>query len=204
MQVGKVWITSHTGKMAGIESISTWCGDNPHCIVRAKDLNSICANCYAMRMKYRHCLIDRLKENTKALTTEILKRDELPYINGEFFRFESFGDLNNDTQLINYLNICNKNPHCTFALWTKNFWIVDQVLELYEKPENLLIVASSTKKNKEIQNPPEWADSVFTVYDKEYLKSHKIEINCGDKQCLQCRKCYTKQNKVTRIREKIK
>lgn len=201
---GKIWVSEHTGKMEGIGSISTWCGSNPNCVARAKNPDSICSKCYARRMSYRHSLIDRLKNNTEVLSSEVLKEDDLPFINSSYFRFESFGDLINKTHLINYMNICQKNPQCTFALWTKNFWIVDDVLEEYEKPENLLIVASSGQMNKELDRVPAWADSVFTVYDKDFSKENEVEINCGSRSCLICRKCYTKHEGVMHIHELLK
>ena len=61
-----------------------------------------------------------LERNTKILTGRILKEAEIPMINASFFRFESFGDLINVTQVINYFHICKKNKHVHFALWTKN------------------------------------------------------------------------------------
>ena len=30
----------------------------------------------------------------------------------------------------------------------------------------------------------EWADRVFTVYDKNYIKDHDVEINCGGRSCM--------------------
>ena len=42
--------TDHTGKMEGINSISTSTDMNPHCRANAKIRGSICAKCYAHNM----------------------------------------------------------------------------------------------------------------------------------------------------------
>ena len=89
-------------------------------------------------------------ENQRILTGSVLPLDMLPTINAIYFRFEAFGDLNNDIQVINYFNMCYKNPRVKFALWTKNpDFIEAAIAQGYAKPENLNIVLSSLFINKE-------------------------------------------------------
>lgn len=145
---------------------------------------------------------ERNMENLK----ELLNVNDLPTINALYFRFEAFGDLDNANQLINYFNIAKKNPKTKFAIWTKNPWIIDEVIKSgISKPKNLNIVLSSLEINKVTDySKYNWVDRVFTVYDKNYIKDHNIEINCGGLKCMSCLKCYKKSNKTFFINEKLK
>ena len=159
-------------------------------------------------MKMRHALKERLKGNFEILTTELLKDREIPVTNAQIFRFESFGDLYNATQLENYLIICERNPFTSFGLWTKNTWILDEVFnkKKINKPSNLSIVVSSPLLNKqmEINREQFWfVDHIFTVYDKGSIKENNIDINCGAKSCLGCQICYHKNTEFY-INEKLK
>jgi hypothetical protein len=142
------------------------------------------------------------ERNADILTTRVLDKEELPLINACYFRFEAFGDLHNVTQVINYFNICKKNPDVHFALWTKNPGIIKEVAN--EKPKNLVILVSSLFLNKpvDIEKMP-WIDKVFTVYDKETIEREKVKINCGARNCLKCHRCYKKSG-AKYINEKLK
>lgn len=191
-----LWQTTHSGKMKGINSIGTSCANNPFCIARRRNGESVCSHCYASTyMKMRHALKERLEENTKLLSTRHLVAGETPETNDEIFRFESFGDLYNDTHLENYLIICEHNPGTKFVLYTKNTWILDDVFnsKMITKPENLSIVVSSPALNKiiELDKKKYWfVDHVFTVYDKKFIADNNVNINCGAKSCLGCQICY--------------
>lgn len=204
----KIHITTHSPKqkMEGMRSISTSVLKNPFCQKRRECEGSICQKCYAThQVKLYKSLNKHLENNTEILTTSVLPYAELPRMTDRFFRFESFGDLSNDIQFINYLNICTKNPQTNFALWTKNFGIVDQVLKYMEKPANLILVASSYEINKkeDLINQFPWIDKVFTVYTSKFAEEHGIQINCGSRKCIDCRLCYT-HNQVKEINELVK
>lgn len=202
-----IHITTHTKKhkMAGIGSISTSVLENPFCQQRRKCKDSICAQCYANNQVKIYPNLNRcLERNTELLTKAVLPYDELPTINDSIFRFEAFGDLGNEVQFINYLNICTKNPQTNFALWTKNFGIVERVFKYMDKPENLILVASSYNINKkEDLSHFEWIDKVFTVYTEEFADKNGIEINCGARKCAECLQCYT-SNSITEINEIVR
>ena len=206
---GALWMTNHTGKMEGINSIGTSCVDNPFCIKRRENGDSVCSKCYAANyMKMRHALKERLKGNFEILTTRLLKDREIPVTNAQIFRFESFGDLYNATQLENYLIICERNPFTSFGLWTKNTWILDEVFNQKEinKPNNLSIVVSSPLLNKQMEIDREqfwFVDHIFTVYDKATIQANNININCGSKSCLGCQLCYHKDTEFY-VNEKLK
>ena len=202
---GLHFTTKHTGKMAGMASISTAVTTNERCKKNAAIPGSICAMCYAAKqMKFYPSMEKPMVENQRILTGSVLPMEKLPRINNIYFRFESFGDLNNATQVKNYFNICYKNPRVKFALWTKNpDFIAEAIADGYEKPENLNIVLSSLFVNKERKNNFDFVDKVFTVYDPEHIAAHNVEINCGAKNCFTCGLCYEK-NGVAVINEKLK
>ena len=193
---GILWMTEHSGKMKGINSIGTSCANNPHCIARQKNRESVCSKCYAdTYMKMRKALKEHLEENAKILTTRLLEGNEIPVTNARVFRFESFGDLYNATHLQNYLLICERNPFTNFALWTKNTWILDEVFNDMEtqKPKNLSIIVSSPLLNKPMSLDREkfwFVDHIFTVFDKKFIKENNVNINCGSNNCLGCGNCY--------------
>ena len=154
-------------------------------------------------------LADCTSQNTEVLTKTIIPVLEWPILNYAYFRFEAFGDLNNETQVINYFNLCKRNPHTSFALWTKNpVFIKRAIASGYKKPKNIIIIYSSPMINANINSDNllktfPFIDKVFTVYDKTAIRENRIDVNCGARNCLECRKCYTK-NKVFNIREQLK
>lgn len=202
---GLHFTTKHTGKMAGMASISTAVTTNERCKKNAAIPGSICEKCFAAKqMKIFPTMEKPMVENQRILTSEILPPEKLPIINHIYFRFESFGDLNNATQVKNYFNICYKNPRVKFALWTKNpDFVAEAIQDGYEKPENLNIVLSSLFINQERKNPFPFVDKVFTVYDPEYIEENSVEINCGARNCFSCGLCYEK-NGISVINEKLK
>ena len=206
---GAVWMTEHEGKMMGINSIGTSCADNPFCIKRRENGDSVCSHCYAATyMKMRKNLRERLAENAEVLTTRLLKDREIPVTNAQVFRFESFGDLYNTTHLANYVLICERNPYTRFALWTKNIWVLDELFnkDNVAKPDNLIIVTSSPMLNKKMELDREkywFVDHIFTVYDKQFIAENDVDINCGSNNCLGCQICYHKDTEFY-VREKLK
>lgn len=206
---GILWMTEHTGKMKGINSIGTSCANNPHCIKRRENGDSVCSKCYAATyMKMRKALQEHLEENAEILTTRLLKDNEIPVTNAQVFRFESFGDLYNATHLANYVLICERNPYTRFALWTKNTWILDELFNQngIKKPDNLSIIVSSPLLNKQMELDREkfwFVDHVFTVFDKKFITENDIDINCGARSCLNCQLCYH-TNTDFYVREKLK
>lgn len=213
--ISKIHVTVHGAgtKLAGILSINTPNYCNKQCMKNAQVEGSICQKCYATRyLKMRKRLRDALERNYKLLTSSILPLNELPRFNTLYGRFESFGDLSNEIQFINYLNVCNVNPQTTFAIWTKNPHIISAVLNDmgYKKPDNLIIIVSSLFINipwkyKILPYADRYwfIDKIFTVYDKKTIKEKNININCGARDCMSCGLCYTKNN-VKEINEELK
>ena len=206
---GALWMTEHSGKMTGINSIGTTCANNPWCQKRRENKESVCSKCYAETyMKMRKALKKRLEHNAEILTNRLLRDREIPVTNAAIFRFESFGDLYNAIHLKNYIAICNRNPYTNFGLWTKNIWILDEVFNDngIAKPDNLSIIVSSHMLNKEtdIDRERYWfVDHIFTVYDKNFIEENNIEINCGARDCLGCQRCYHRDTEFY-VSEKLK
>ena len=197
---------NHTGKMAGMMSLSTSNLVNPFCKARRECKGSICEKCYAHTQMLRYTSMQEcLANNFQILTTKLLGREEIPIINALVFRFEAFGDIYNEIQVANYFQICKANPAVRFALWTKNPAVVERAIMAFSKPDNLVILLSSLYVNtqEDISKYP-FVDKVFTVYDKETIKRDGIEINCGARNCFTCQKCYHKDNGETHIREQLK
>lgn len=209
-------VTIHSGKMEGIPSISTSCILNARCQKRVTCNKSVCNNCFAHSyMKFRKELREALERNFHILTERFLTKKEIEdlNINSSFFRLEAFGDLNNDIQLINYVNICKHYKYTRFALWTKNVDILLSVFskKKYRKPRNLSLIISSPLLNVafpksfvEKVNAIVHIDVVFTVYSKDFAEKHNIIINCGAKHCLSCLQCYKSHRETIYINEKLK
>lgn len=195
-----------TGKLNGIPCISTSVLKNTYCQKRAAVPGSICSKCYAINTVNRYSsLCGNLNSNYELLTKSVLPLDQLPvFANVAIARFESFGDIQNKTQVINYINICKVNPSVTFALWTKNTRIVSDAIRSVGKPSNLVIIASSPTINKPMHTSAACVDKVFTVYDKQEIAKKQIDINCGARSCASCRACYNRDNGIRDIREQLK
>ena len=197
--IGLHFTTKHNGKMKGMQSLSTSCLCNKYCQAYSKDPRKVCFKCYAQtQMKYQTTMQPCFEKNTKILTESIIDKNYLPYINAAIYRYEAFGDIQNEIQVINYFNICKKNKHVKFALWTKNPGIISRAIKHGNvKPKNLQIVLSSHYLNEQVDiDRYDFVDKIFTVYTKEFIKENNININCKAESCLACQKCYHKSNEV--------
>lgn len=198
--------TTHSGKLEGIQSLNTSVALNPICTKRAQCAGSVCAKCYASALvKMRKGLRENIANNTRILTAQVIPVKEWPIINARVFRFESFGDLMNEKQIINYFNFAKRNPKITFTLWTKNPEIIARAIEGgNKKPRNLIIIQSSFHMNRVDAPRYDFIDKVFTVYDKQFIAENNITVNCGARNCLECGRCYRKAKQVEYVNEKLK
>lgn len=194
-----------SGKMSGIPSISTSCLVNPICQKRMKDGESICAHCFAEATLSRYKAAGQNAESNYHLLTEsVLPLEMLPvFCNVALVRIESFGDVANVTQAINYANICKVNPSVHFAWWSKNMSIIKKAFDIVGKPQNVIMVESSEKLNVAKAPSTEYVDKVFTVYDAKTIESENININCGARCCATCRRCYSAETEKV-VSEKLK
>lgn len=203
-------------KLNGINSLSTACTDNCFCLERMLSEDSVCIHCYAnAQQKMQLALQDRNTINGIILRNIVIPAKYYKLYLGpsdisKYFRFESFGDVANKIQALNYIEICKAFPRVKFAAWTKNYGIWYFAFMESEKPHNLSFIVSSNKVNKpELYhfNTYNCIDHIFTVYEKKYIAENNININCGGRACLECIKkhknCYfTDTEKV--INEQLK
>lgn len=189
----------HEFKMAGIISASTYIGKNEFCLARRNNCpNAICIYCYALSLSNQRIgLKNKLIRLHMILTTIELSAADIPVIDSSifpFFRFESFGDINNVIQVKNYNLIASVNADINFTLWTKNPGIVQAAINNGTiLTDNFVIGLSSLYLNTpEIEKAKKYPfiRFLFTVYDNEYIREHNITINCGAKHCLSCGICY--------------
>lgn len=194
-----------TGKMEGINCLSTSCLCNPYCAARRNNSDMVCSACFAAGTVARYSSLNQnMMRNTEILTSTLLGIDDFPVLNTAIFRLESFGDLVNSTQARNYIRFAKRNPHTQFALWTKNPGILAQAIAVEGKPGNLICILSSAYLDKRC-DASRWSfiDKTFTVYRPETVERENISINCGARSCLTCQRCYHK-NADSDIRETLK
>lgn len=188
---GLHYCINHTGKMAGLQSLSTSVSTNPHCIARRAKGDSICAHCFAAAMMDRYKALEACTvENGRILSAGLVPDSQLPIIPVRYFRFEATGDLSSMIQAANYIRIAAKNPDTLCALWTKNPQYIQQAINAgFVIPSNLQIVLSSPLINKPIKSTRYgFINKIFTVYDKQTAKD--VNINCGARSCLACGRLY--------------
>ena len=200
-----ITLSEHSGKMEGIQSISTSCQDNLRCPNYQKCEGSICKFCFSNNYQnFRASLRESLIRNGIALRDHVMEINEFPLVNAYAFRIESFGDVDSVIQARNYIRFAKRNPQTRFGWWTKNPDIVDEAFRLEGgKPANISMVVSSIMLN-EVRDVSmwNWVDVVFTVYTKAYLLAHpEIKINCGKRKCLACLQCYKKHKGLIYINE---
>ena len=200
-----------TGKMLLINGISTSPLCNKYCQARVKNPEMICAHCFSIASQWKKGLRENLIENSALLNDHIFTDDEIPILWSPsfMFRFESYGDLQTEIQAANYFKFAEKNPGLHFALWTKNPWIIENMMKTYgiKKPANLRIIGSSYLLNKPMTDyykKFDFIDNVFTVYSLEYAKEHNIRITCGARSCFHCEKCYIGTHEQYEINELLK
>ena len=189
---------NHESKMNGVISLSTYVGNNRFCLARCKNCNAICSHCYAASLTaQRQGLKNKLIRIMAILTNIELKKEDIPIIDASiypYFRFESFGDLNNVLQFKNFNLIAAVNPGVNFTLWTKNPGIIQAAInDGLQLANNLIIGLSSLYLNKpEIDRAQRYPfiRFLFTVYSPDYIQEHNIKINCGAKHCVSCGICY--------------
>ena len=211
--IEKALCTNHNGKMSKMVSLSSSCEKNPDCLNRM-DLDPstfICPNCFSKDLQDAYPdLRNKLIANTDLLASRIFTNEELPILNYHYFRYESFGDLLNSIQVVNYFNLSKKNKHMETALWCKNIWHVNNAIKAgYSKPKNMNIGYSSMKLNTVgdwVLKQYNFIDFIFTVFTARYAIENDIQINCGNRICIECTACYKhhKPGTVTYINEILK
>lgn len=189
----------HDAKMQGVISMSTYVGHNKYCLARCNNCdNAICKYCYAASLTNQRYHLKMKLIRIMAIFTNIeLQPGDIPVLDSElypFFRFESFGDLNNTLQFQNYNLFARVNSGVNFTIWTKNPGIIQACINNgLLLSDNLIIGLSSLYLNTpELDKAKKYSfiRFLFTVYDDDFIAKHNIVINCGAKHCITCGICY--------------
>lgn len=206
---------SMSGKMDGVLSISTNCKYNARCIRNMTIPGSICGKCFAHKtVDHYDALSINTRNNLDKLTAAIIPADIWPTFDPAdldyMIRIESFGDVQNAIQAINYMNLAAANPECVVTAWTKNPDIWETAIKLRKggKPANMNLIFSAMfiDKPATFDKIRYWFfDKSFTVYSKEYAASQGENfINCGARSCRDCKRCYTLGGDFENVREQVK
>jgi len=212
-----------SGKLVKFKSISVntltnkFCHDN---YIRGKKRNEeagevvdICGVCYSYDMLkgFRKNTAPALQRNSDLFPVRVLEEHELPTILELYYRFDAHGELITETvdgikypkfnHIENYCRIAEHNPHCIFALWTKRMDIIGPFFDQRKKPANLILIYSNKKVGTILSKPPRHFDRTFNnVLAHEYVELQ----NCTGQKCKDCLLCYTPDNGVDTIVEKVK
>ena len=190
-----------SGKLTGIPAYNTNTKSNEFCI-RQKDTDTICGQCYSHKMldTYRKSCIPAWQHNSDEFS-DWIDWDDLPVVNAAFVRLNGHGELINDTHFVNIIRLARKNPHTTFALWTKRASIVRQyqARPIHGMPTNLILVFSNPRIDKVI-GVPRGFHKVFNNVSKGSTEPQ----NCTGRKCMDCLACYRKDSGTDVIVEQVK
>lgn len=192
---------SMTGKLEDVNAISTASSANPICQARSKDCDSICSHCFALLTLDRYndleqaAIVNLVILNAMVYSRAAWKTARIPAsAAGDIFRIEAFGDTASAIQAANYVIMAATHRHIkAFGIWSKNLGFWASAFEALGKPRNIIFTASSPVMNTPATIPERFRwflDHVFTVYTSDYAIAHDININCGDRKCANCRRCY--------------
>lgn len=211
--MNKIHFSKMTGKLDGLQAVSTNTVTNDFCKKRYEEAKvknekagkvvDICGVCYSQTMlaTYRKNMQNALQRNSDLLSTTILPYEDLDNLLVAFLRIDAHGELINETHLINIVNLAKKNPHCAIALWTKRTDLVKPFFSKNEKPANLILIYSNPKVGTIMAKPPRFFDRTFNnVLEDEHVEKQ----NCTGQKCKDCMLCYTLNNGVDTIVEKVK
>jgi len=202
-------ISIMSGKLYGLMAINTDTVSNIFCQRMNETGNSICTFCYSMNAlkKHRKNCRPAFMGNSELLSQSILQPSQIPFINQSYFRFHGHGELINMNHLFNLVLIARKNPHCTFALWTKR---KDFIKRLFDKqhdisipkgvPNNMILVYSNPKIDCVQIEPPVHFHKVFNNVSHGGYKNE----NCTGQKCIECLACYKKDSGIDSIIERVK
>ena len=190
-----------SGKLTGIPAYNTNTKSNEFCM-RQKDTDTICGQCYSHKMldTYRKSCIPAWQHNSDEFS-DWIDWDDLPVVNAAFVRLNGHGELINDTHYQNIIRLARKNPHTTFALWTKRASIVRQyqARPIHGMPTNLILVFSNPRIDKVI-GVPRGFHKVFNNVSKGSTEPQ----NCTGRKCMDCLACYRKDSGIDVIVEMVK
>tara|TARA_Y100000310_G_scaffold270134_1_gene283780 strand:- start:752 stop:1342 length:591 start_codon:yes stop_codon:yes gene_type:complete len=193
-----------TGKLEGLLAISTNTITNPFCLkMHAAGKKSICSHCYSHSMlnTYRKNMQACLQRNSDILSRAPLAAHEVPILKVPSIRINAHGELINMMHLRNIMIIAYTNPATTVVLWTKRKDIVSRMFNKMPRPANLILIFSNARIGHIMAKPPRHFNRTFNNVPENQDKARQ---NCTGQKCRDCLLCYTPDNGVTTIIEKVK
>ena len=198
-------VTYHTsGKIKGLHSLDVSCSNCQFCQKKQAeaDLTQICTYCYTGSMwpsaKQAHAITGEILSRLE-LTSEEAAAVSIP-ASCAMFRFNSDGELINQTHATNLVRIAATHPETVFSVWTKRPGLLKKPIEEEGHPGNLLIGYSSPDINIDWNIPYfPFIDFVFTVYTPTGIETpiKQGARECNGKKCIDCGfKCYRKQPEI--------
>lgn len=206
--------STHSGKMENMISISSYQYLNDLCKNYQKKDRMICSRCYVKKFEKLYNRLDPVLIYN-FIILNYSKIDPAIYkelFNVHYIRFEAFGDIASVQHLENFVNLAKYYKNSNFAVWSKNYSLLDSYLKNHKIPKNLNLIVSSPLINEEINsqfinrllsyNTIKKSNlKVFTVYTKDQ-HANAGGANC-EKKCITCLKCYEKNN-IKKIKEVLK
>lgn len=200
-----IHLSTMTGKLEGLRSISSNTRSNPFCqkMYHSGKADNICTKCYSNKMlrTYRKNNQPALQRNSdllsKPVSDAILKATR---ILDSFLRINAHGELINEQHLANIVRLAELKTHCNVTVWTKRADIVRKFFNVHDKPDNLILIFSNSLIGNIMKKPPKYFDKTFNNVPESM---HKDKQNCTGQKCADCLLCY-KKNGVDTIVEKVK
>ena len=189
-----------SGKLKGIPALNTSPLNNNYCKAMSKKKDSICGSCYSINMlqTFRKMCDAPFQKYGEFLSKKVHPSEYLPKPpNALYVRFSAHGELINLNHAINLFKICGLAPKTTFTLWTKRKSLAWKAIKAVGKPKNLILIYSELNVDGQCKLPKHF-DKVFIVQRQKNDKT-----NCFG-ACMDCLKCYTKEDESTHIYEEIK
>lgn len=118
-------ISTLTGKLEGIHSVSTSPEKARTCEYMSKCKGSICEKCFSRRSVipelggYKNSLRMNLIHNYDWLNVPH-EMEDFPKLNDLYFRIQSHGETDTVLQAVNLIKFVLHNPETHFTAWTKN------------------------------------------------------------------------------------
>jgi hypothetical protein len=200
-----IHISKMIGKLEGLLAISTNTVTNPFCQkMNSAKKETICSHCYSHSMlnSYRKNMQACLQRNSDILSRALLAEQDIPKLTVPHIRFAAHGELINYIHFLNLMAIASNNPNTVCVLWTKRRDIVNRVFASgAPRPANLILIFSNPQIGAIMATPPRHFDRTFNNVPEEQEKERQ---NCTGQKCKDCMLCYTLNNGVTTIVEKVK
>lgn len=197
-------------KIGDIDAFGSNCLENDFCMNCKTCAFAQQNQCYAARdlkrglaLRCRYIINNAYCSDGHLLSPEI--KNKIGF-SKKFVRWNAYGELQNETEMLTLFNACMHYQDKTFVLWTKRMDIVNRVFDSpmigKRKPKNLIIIFSSPQLNKQvsIEKAREFCpyiDKVYTVWsDEKTANENGVEINCREEAlekggCSACLLCYT-------------